>query len=130
MELFDINNFPLDGIVLGVGVNLNCDKSGLEKIDQPATSLNIEAGMPISKEKFLNILIERFYLGYNNFIQKGFALIRDDYIKRINFFDKEISVKVFDKEIRGIAKDITLDGALKIVDKNNNEQILYMGDVL
>ena len=41
-----------------------------------------------------------------------------------------ITVKVFDSEISGIAKDITDNGALKIIDKNNKEHVLLIGDIL
>ena len=34
----------LEGIILGVGINLNTSKEVLDKINQPATSLNIELG--------------------------------------------------------------------------------------
>ncbi|MCQ2754087.1 MAG: biotin--[acetyl-CoA-carboxylase] ligase [bacterium] len=125
-----IEKNELKGIVLGVGINLNSTKEELEKINQPATSLNNEIGMTIDKENFINSLLKRFYLKYNDFIQNGFALIKEDYEKRANFLGKEITIKVFDKEINGIAKEITIDGALKIVDKNNKEQTLYMGDIL
>ena len=37
-----IEKGELKGIILGFGVNINCSKEDLEKIDQPATSLNIE----------------------------------------------------------------------------------------
>ena len=40
-----IEKNELKGIILGFGVNLNCKKEDLDKIDQPATSLNLETGM-------------------------------------------------------------------------------------
>ena len=37
-----IERGELKGIVLGFGVNLNCSQEDIDKIDQPATSLNLE----------------------------------------------------------------------------------------
>ncbi len=123
-------NNNLEGLILGFGVNLNVSKEILEQIDQPATSLNIETGECIDKEKFLKKVIDKFCLLYNSFIEDGFILIRDDYKKRAEFLNKEVSVRVFDKIYEGRAIDVTENGALKIIDKNNQEQILYIGDIL
>ena len=120
----------LKGIVLGFGVNLNCKKDDVEKIDQPATSLNIETGMKIDREIFLKKVVDKFCLRYNKFIEEGFLLIKEDYIRRAEFLNTTVTVKVFDKEITGIAKEITDNGALKIVDKNNKEHVLLIGDIL
>ena len=125
-----IEKGELKGIILGFGVNLNCSLEDLNKIDQPATSLNIETGMEINREDFLKKVIDKFCLRYNKFIEEGFLLIREDYIRRAEFLDRTITVRVFDKEIMGVAKDITENGALKIVDKNNKEHVLLIGDIL
>jgi len=118
------------GLILGFGINLNCTKEILSNIDQPATSLNVETGMHIDKNIFLKKLSDNFCLGYDSFIEKGFSSIADEYKKRCSFLNKSVTVRVYDKEISGIAKNLTDNGALKIVDDNNEEQILYVGDIL
>lgn len=125
-----IEKNELKGIVLGFGVNLNCTKNDMENIDQPATSLNLETGMEIDREIFLKKVIDKFCLRYNKFIEEGFLLIKEDYKKRAEFLNMPITVRVFDSEITGIAKDITDNGALKIIDKNNKEHVLLIGDIL
>ena len=125
-----IEKNELKGIILGFGVNLNCSKEDIEKIDQPATSLNLEKGMKIDREIFLKRIIDKFCLRYNRFIEEGFKLIREDYVKRAEFLDKTVTVRVFDKNISGLAKDITENGALEIVDSNNEKHVLLIGDIL
>lgn len=120
----------LEGIVLGFGVNLNCEYKLISEINQPATSLNLEIGMDIDKEKFLKTLLDKFCLRYDKFIEEGFLLIKDDYIKRAGFLNQEVTVRVFDKTTKGVAIDITDSGALKLVDKDGNEQVLFIGDIL
>ena len=119
----------LEGLIIGFGVNLNCKKEDLSLINQPATSLNLEVGFEINKEKFLKKLLDKFFLRYDEFIEKGFQFIREDYIRRVGFLNKTITVRVFDKEITGVAVDITEAGALKLKD-NNNEHVLFIGDIL
>lgn len=120
----------LKGIVLGFGVNLNTTQETLDKIDQPATSLNIETGKTIDREEFLEKLSTRFCLLYNEFIEGGFLLIREDYIRRAGFLNKDITVKVLNEKYCGVATDVTENGALKLKDKNNKEHILLIGDIL
>jgi BirA family biotin operon repressor/biotin-[acetyl-CoA-carboxylase] ligase len=120
----------LKGIVLGFGVNLNVPQEILDNIDQPATSLNIETGVCINKEEFLKKVINKFCLFYNNFLEEGFLLIREDYKRRAEFLNKNVSVKVFDKTYVGKAVDVTENGALKLTDKENKEHILLIGDIL
>ena len=124
------NGQRLEGIILGFGVNLNVSQEIIDQIDQPATSLNLEAGKFIDKDDFLKKVIDKFCLYYNRFIEEGFLLIREDYMKRAEFLNKEVAVKVFDKTYVGKAVDVTKNGALTLVDRNNKEQILYIGDIL
>jgi len=125
-----IENSFVKGLILGFGINLNCSQEVLNTIDQPATALNIETGMQIDKNIFLKKLLDNFCLGYDSFIEEGFSIISDEYKKRCSFLNKSVTVKVYNKEICGIAKNLTDNGALKIVDNNNEEQILYVGDIL
>ena len=120
----------LKGLVIGFGVNLNCESDLLKDINQPATSLNLEVGKKIDKEIFLKILLDKFCLRYDEFIEKGFLLIREDYIRRAGFLNNKVTVKVYDKEVCGIAIDITENGALKLLDNNENEHVLLIGDIL
>lgn len=120
----------LEGLVLGFGVNLNSSREILDKINQPATSLNLEVGRKIDSKDFLKKVLDKFCLRYDSFIEEGFLLIREDYKSRAGFLNKEVTVKVYDKEISGVAIDITENGALKLIDKNDNEQVLLIGDIL
>ena len=125
-----IEKGKLQGIILGFGVNLNCNKEDIEKIDQPATSLNLEIDLKINREIFLKKVVDKFCLMYNKFIEEGFLLIREDYKKRAEFLNMPITVRVFDSEISGIANDITDSGALKLIDDENKEHVLLIGDIL
>ena len=125
-----IENGVFNGLIIGFGVNLNCAREHIAQIDQPATSLNLETGMEINRDKFLKKVIDKFCLRYNKFIEEGFLLIREDYLRRAEFLDKAVTVRVFDKEISGIAKDITENGALKLIDKFDKEHVLLIGDIL
>ena len=74
-----------NGIVLGIGVNLNLSKSDLEDINIPATSLNLETSKSINKELFINSLCDNFYAGYELLLKNGFSHFRAKYIHYCNF---------------------------------------------
>ena len=125
-----IEKTSLKGLIIGFGINLNCAKDELQDISQPATSLNLETGRKINRDEFLKKLLRRFCLRYDSFIEDGFLLIRKDYIRRAGFLDKHVKVKVFDKELSGIATDVNDAGALILKDEENNNHVLFIGDIL
>lgn len=119
------------GLVLGIGVNLNADKGDLKQIkEKVATALNIELEREyVDKNLFTEKLLNEFFKNYEEFLKQGFLMIKKEYIERCNFLGKEISVKVFNDKKSGIAKTINDNGEL-VIEKNNDEFILTMGDIL
>lgn len=119
------------GIMLGFGINLNAEKDALLNIkDKEATALNLEINSDyIDKEKFLNDLLNEFFGNYDLFLNDGFAIIKNDYLSRACFLNKEISVQVFNEQKSGYAKAINDSGEL-VIEKDNKELVLTMGDIL
>lgn len=119
------------GLVLGIGVNLNADKGDLKQIkEKVATALNIELEREyVDKNLFTEKLLNEFFKNYEEFLKQGFLMIKKEYIERCSFLGKEISVKVFNDKKSGIAKTINDNGEL-VIEKNNDEFILTMGDIL
>lgn len=117
-------------IVLGLGVNLNLTRKNIEKISQPATSLNLETEKKVNKKFFQEKLLNNFFKDYEKFMENGFAFIKDDYLKRIKFLGKTIFVSNdTNKKNEYIAKSINEDGALIVVDKLKKEIKIFSGDV-
>lgn len=118
------------GLVLGIGVNLNRSEKDLASIiDKEATSLNLEISKSVDVNLFLDKLAEEFFADYDNFLQKGFELIKNDYISRTCFLDTEICVQVFNDKKCGIAKAINDKGEL-VMSNNQKEFVLTIGDIL
>ena len=118
------------GFILGAGINLNAKSEDLKQItDNEVTALNLEIGQTINKNIFLDKLINKFFENYNNFLQNGFNMIKNDYIKRTCFLGKEISVKGFNNTISGLAKSINSAGEL-VLEKDGNDITVTIGDIL
>lgn len=118
------------GLVLGIGVNLNAEKSAVEAIpDKAVTSLNLETGSYINLDDFRCRMTDRFFAGYKEFLNTGFPMIKEKYVRRACFLNREITVKVFNDDKKGVAKSITEKGEL-ILANNNKEFVLTIGDIL
>ena len=115
----------LQGLIIGIGVNLNADENDFKKIDKKVTALNIETHKEINKIDFLNYFIDTFFENYEQFLNNGFKSIKDEYMKRINFLNKEITIHNFNEDYTGIVEDISDEGSVII---NNKE--FYTGDIL
>lgn len=118
------------GIALGIGVNLNSSLQEMNLIDKPATSLNLEVNREINREEFLYMLANEFESHYNEFIEKGFAYIENDYISQACFINKKINVNLADKCIVGTVKNLTKDGALLLCENDTNKDVVItMGEI-
>ena len=118
------------GLVLGIGVNLNAEKSAVQAIpDKAVTSLNLETGSYINLDDFRCRLTEKFFAEYKKFLNNGFSMIKQKYVRRACFLNREITVKVFNDDKKGVAKSITEKGEL-VLENNNKEFVLTIGDIL
>lgn len=118
------------GLVLGIGVNLNSSQTALEAVtDKAAASLNLELGTAVKIDEFRCRLVEKFFMGYDEFLNRGFDFIKESYIKRACFLNRELCVRVFNDDKKGIAKSVTDKGEL-VLENNNKEFVLTIGDIL
>jgi BirA family biotin operon repressor/biotin-[acetyl-CoA-carboxylase] ligase len=115
----------IKGVVLGIGVNLNMPESTIKKINKPVTSLNLELNKKVNKDVFFEALIKEFFKNYDAFLQKGFLLIKDDYLLFSDFLNK--SGKINGREY--FIKSVNDDGSLVLLDNTGFEKTVYAGDL-
>jgi BirA family biotin operon repressor/biotin-[acetyl-CoA-carboxylase] ligase len=117
------------GLILGIGVNLNFEQSDMDKIDRPATSLNLVLNKKINRDEFLNKLLNNFFQDYDEFLEKGFDFIKEAYIKNAYFLGSSITVNTYKEEVKGIAKCISDDGSLVILSEGKDIMV-NVGEIL
>lgn len=122
----------LQGIVLGIGINLNMPKEIIDSIDRPATSLNLIIGKTIKKEDFLNYLLNEFFKNYEKAVESGFSYFKEDYLKRTHFLGKTVWIQQRDGAPKEEVTALKIDdnGNLVVKTLENREKIVYSGDVL
>lgn len=105
----------LDGIVIGIGVNLNMPIATLSTIDQPATSVLKETGKPLNLEKFLLVLaksLRRRYITGSACIDALYHEWRE--CNAIIGREIEVSSGHDGKTIRGKVIDLGTDGEIQL----------------
>jgi BirA family biotin operon repressor/biotin-[acetyl-CoA-carboxylase] ligase len=104
----------LVGMVLGLGVNLNLAKEMLDLIGQPATSLAVVTGTPVVVAVFRDAVLRDFFATCDEFLGRGFGMIRDDYLARCPFLGSAVEIRQGPESLRGVAQGLTADGALEL----------------
>lgn len=127
-EVASVSN-NIKGIVLGFGLNINASKDELSQIDRPATSMFNETGSLFDSKEVLNNICEMFFSKYDEFMDKGFNFIKEDYLSKIKFIGKEITINMPHKSVTGLAKDITDNGAVLLENKDSLTEIT-IGEIL
>lgn len=120
----------LKGIVLGIGVNLNASKENLDKIDRPATSLNLELGTNIDKDDFMVRLLNKFFEGYYKFSDLGFESIKTEYVKRASFINQNLKIAVFKDTYEGFCTGVDSDGSLFLKLSDGTIEKYNMGEII
>ncbi len=123
-----VKNTQIEGIALGLGLNVNLKKETLEKIDQKAISMSVLKDKNFEPSDILNKICNSFFENYNEFIQKGFEFIKNDYIKRCGFLGTNITIREENKQY--YAKSIDNNGLLIVKDGLGNESKIITGDIL
>jgi len=123
-----IKNNEIEGIALGLGLNVSMPVSMLNKIDQKAASMAVLKNKNFDTEEVLNKICSLFFENYDEFIKKGFSYIKDDYIKRCSFLGGKITIREESREYTALSIDD--EGLLIVEDDFNNTKKIMTGDIL
>jgi len=138
-----INKYKLSGIlaesvwqqdeiiklIIGIGININCNKSDLLNLNNDATSLLLESGKEYNLEKFfieyknkiskwLNILVNK----------KNLGKIKKAWLKNCKIINKKVEWQNGSKTLYGIITDINDEGNL-IFQNDDMTANIVSGDV-
>lgn len=118
----------IQGVALGVGINVNCDMSQFSELPN-ATSISTILGKSIDKKNFLNLIVNEFFKDFDNFSKQGFVFIADEYKEMCKF--KE-TVKISGSANNGEFKFNSLneDGTLSVFDKDGKKITVVNGDII
>ena len=117
-------------VVVGVGVNLNCEAEDLApEVRETATSLKLARGQRVLRALFTAALWTRLEAWLDRHATEGFAPVRDAWRELSSTLGQEVLVKSEARELRGIAEDIDDAGALLIKKSDGTVERVLAGDV-
>lgn len=117
------------GMVLGLGVNLNLDAESLARIDQPATSLAAWTGGPVDVAGFRDAVLKDFFERCDDFLVRGFGMIRAEYLARCPFIGSDVKIRRGDEWIHGRARGLTDEGALELAIADGSIRPVELGEM-
>lgn len=113
-------------VVLGIGINL---AHSPELPDKPTTSL-IAEGPLVTPEQAVQVLQERLAIHYENWLQKGFSVIRTHWLAHAEGVGKPLVARLANNhEERGLFETLDADGALLLRTADGQLRRILAGDV-
>ena len=116
-------------VIIGTGINVNTDAFP-EEIRDIASSLKIETGNEISREKLIASVMKYFEKFYEQYEQtEDFSGLKSQYESMLANKDQEVHVLDPQAPYKGIAKGINDAGNLMVVCEDGEEKCVYSGEV-
>lgn len=117
-------------LVVGVGINVNCEPPILDKTSQQsATSLKYIGGEIIPIDELFVAILQSMESLYNSYCNGGWDNIISEYRHYCNHLGQTITVHQGQEKITGINTAITADGSLELITAGTR-LVLHSGDIL
>ena len=116
-------------VIIGTGINVNAEDFP-EEIKEIASSLKIETGKEISREKLIASVLKYFETFYEKYEQtEDLSHLKEQYESMLANKDKEVNVLDPQAPYTGIAKGINEAGNLIVISEDGTEHCVYSGEV-
>ncbi|NKB71997.1 MAG: biotin--[acetyl-CoA-carboxylase] ligase [Candidatus Latescibacteria bacterium] len=118
-----------DGVVVGVGLNVNMDAAHAAQIGRPVTSLYIETKQPYPIEQILDYLLGALPVWLERALGGGFAALRQPWESRCAQLGQWIAVDDGRQSLAGILTGFGSGGQLLLRGRDGVEHEVWAGDV-
>lgn len=121
-----------DYVVLGIGLNVNGSLAAHPTLAERATTLAQVAGHPLSREMLVVHLLRTLDLLYADLLQEGEDAqqrLRAAWRAGLVTLGQPVTIQQGDRVLRGLAEDVTADGALLVRDAAGVQHVVTWGDV-
>lgn len=125
--LLESGKAPGGGLWLAVGIGVNLMASP-QDVERPATSL-AEIGVPLDRERALEILSAAFDRYFAVWFREGFGPIRDRWLVRAYGLGDRCQARLNDETVTGIFADLGPDGSLRLDLARGERRFISAGEV-
>ncbi|ELN1796280.1 biotin--[acetyl-CoA-carboxylase] ligase [Staphylococcus pseudintermedius] len=120
----------IEAVICGIGINLNHDVEDFdEALQQTATSVKLHYGKNINRYDFLEQLMQRIEVRYQQFLTEPFTTIKDEYIQRSNIWNKQLRFTEGKQQFYGNVMEIDDQGFLLVFDRDGDFHRLMSADI-
>lgn len=113
-------------IIIGIGLNIN---SHPEDTNFKATNLESEKISNLNREEILKEFLDNFDIFYEEFLNFGFAPIRNLWLKKAFRLNKTINVNLVDQKMTACFKDLNNSGNLILGGEDNEVKIISSAEI-
>ncbi len=117
--------------VVGIGINVN---HSIQEMDgpfrYPATSIAMETGFAVRRQKVLLDFLARFEREYERFLENGLGPLLPEIEGYSEMMGKTIRVVCGNREITGVAHSISNEGALLLLHADGSRESVWAGDIV
>lgn len=125
----DLKGSLIDSLICGVGINVN-QAVFSEEIRQTATSLYLESGKRIDRNKLVVCVMENFEKAYDSFERaQNLAPLMEEYNALLVNRDRQVRVLDPKGEFAAVAHGINQMGELLVEKENGSIEEVYAGEV-
>lgn len=119
----------IESVVIGTGINVNQQEFPLELADT-ATSLFMETGHPVDRERLIAKTMDYFETAYELFLEKeNLAFMQEQYNGMLANYNREVAVLEPQGKYEGVAEGINEHGELLVRKADGVLVKVYAGEV-
>ena len=118
-----------EGVILGMGLNVNMDVDEAAAIDRPATSMRIETGREYAVEVVLDELLENLATWIGRWEVGGFAALREAWDARCANWGAYVEVGEGTDRRTGVVLGFGEAGQLLLREDDGTQSEVWAGDV-
>ena len=124
-----LKDSEIDYVVVGVGINVNTSRFP-EELQDTATSLYLESGTILDREKLVESIAKYFDKSYRKFLEtQDLSFLKEAYNDMLVNVGREVRVLEPGNEYTAYARGINASGELLVRTAGGEEKRIYAGEV-
>lgn len=120
----------IQALIIGIGLNINQDKEDFDPdVQNIATSLKMESGEPVSRQKLVQSLLYYMEIYTQMYIEEGFGMLKILWESYSTTIGHPVRARMTNQTLEGIAEGITDDGVLQLRTADGKLHGIYSADI-
>jgi BirA family biotin operon repressor/biotin-[acetyl-CoA-carboxylase] ligase len=117
-------------VILGIGVNVNLNAGDFPAdLRQPATSLKLETGEPVSRPALAAAILRELDHDYGRVCAGDFAAVAEEWEQRCTTLGRQVTIRIGERRLQGRAEALGEDGALLVRTEHGHLERVTGGDL-